>query len=863
MNNSFQTKPAWLQTAFPQVQQYDILIGWDCEFYTDPKDPRNNKIISYQFAVYCKKNGNYFEKIIYSKARRTLQELIIDLLEELGIAQHETNPRMVGKKLKYFEILLVAHYSKAEWSMLKKRHLLIEELVEMQGTLASVGDFELPITYKHRSQKIKVTWRDTYLFTDKKGRSLQKISESCVNKKIEIPQASKEAMDVFAKQHPARFEEYALNDARIALEYYCKTIANYYKISAVEQTPLTLGDGAVKWYLKYLETKSIREQKIGRNGKVDKNWYEQKTLGVEWTGSKNRQKNKSRWIDEWFANNTYLGGINTSYRIGKFSSAEHWVLDIDISSCYPTSLAVQPIIDWSKRTKKYVLEDVLREKAHLTDKTVDMGLFSVSDFKFPAGTFQTAFPTPNEGGLIYVSEGEHIFTTYPEVVTAMSQNVQLVSDSLDEVRIFTELKDEQGEPMLAFAGFLKLLITERTRLRNEGSFFEANIVKQIYLSFYGKLGQGITDRYSYNLLGERQKQTESKISVPHYASVCTSLVRSAMIEMVNYFQNSEGVEVLNATTDGMMIAIPKSYFPSSFKVQTNEFGVVNCDNISFGQIFPNFYKDLSDKYAIRFLMQGRQNLGQDTNWIEIKHFGDLAHTWKTRVNCIVYRGVTQHIARESAMDRNIKTYEELLAYDHEEFTEIESSELTSIKDMLKYKCDLVSRRAISEHTEIRKVNLDYDYKRQLNSDGSTSQFRIIEDWERRRTSSVEIRKTGKRAIPELIMLKEAGVEVKGSLEQIILRIFVIALMRTTSTLRNIEFEKKLIAWKEKYCDSQTWKVNKKLIENLRVSSTQYPKITMTTKIGKLINGLAEELGITEQLKAQVMAKIIVNLSCPN
>ena len=217
MVNSFQTKPAWLQTAFPQVQDYDLLIGWDCEFYTDSKDPCKNELISYQFAVYYQKKEKYFEKIIYSKDRRTLQDLLLELFEELGITQYQTNPKMVDKKLNFFEILLVAHYSKAEWSMLKKRHLLIEELVEMQGTLASVGAFDLPIDHKDRAQKIKVTWRDTYLFTDKKGRSLQKISESCFNKKIEIPQSSKEAMNVFAKKNPVQFEEYALNDARIAL----------------------------------------------------------------------------------------------------------------------------------------------------------------------------------------------------------------------------------------------------------------------------------------------------------------------------------------------------------------------------------------------------------------------------------------------------------------------------------------------------------------------------------------------------------------------------------------------------------------------------------------------------------------------
>ena len=88
-------------------------------------------------------------------------------------------------------------------------------------------------------------------------------------------------------------------------------------------------------------------------------------------------------------------------------------------------------------------------------------------------------------------------------------------------------------------------------------------------SFYGKLGQGLTERYVYNLLGEKKIIGYSKISVPHYASSCTSLIRSSLIDVVNYFQSIKNVEVLNATTDGLMVAIPKSILKINIKKDIN------------------------------------------------------------------------------------------------------------------------------------------------------------------------------------------------------------------------------------------------------------------------------------------------------
>ena len=66
-------------------------------------------------------------------------------------------------------------------------------------------------------------------------------------------------MDIFLKENKSLFEEYALRDAKIALEYYCKYMYKFYNLSKVEEIPLTLGDSSVKWYLKFLEDKSIKE----------------------------------------------------------------------------------------------------------------------------------------------------------------------------------------------------------------------------------------------------------------------------------------------------------------------------------------------------------------------------------------------------------------------------------------------------------------------------------------------------------------------------------------------------------------------------------------------------------------------------
>ena len=70
-----------------------------------------------------------------------------------------------------------------------------------------------------------------------------------------------------------------------------------------------------------------------------------KSLGIEITKGRFKQITKNRGIDERFATDSYLGGINTSYYLGKFQKNNYLILDLDFSGAYGSSMSVIPIID--------------------------------------------------------------------------------------------------------------------------------------------------------------------------------------------------------------------------------------------------------------------------------------------------------------------------------------------------------------------------------------------------------------------------------------------------------------------------------------------------------------------------------------
>src|SRR5262249_23718673 len=145
------------------------------------------------------------------------------------------------------------------------------------------------------------------------------------------------------------------------------------------------------------------------------------------------------------------------------------------------------------------------------------------------------------------------------------------------------LVDEQGLPRLAFAEFLSVIVQQRNQ-EPKGTLRNL-MLKEIATSFYGKLAQGVIERNVYNLSGQRQRLKPSQISTPHYAAMTTGIVRAALAAVVAEVARHEGCDVLSATTDGCMIAVPRT-----FEVQTDDKGRLIPP--AFADVLPALYERL-------------------------------------------------------------------------------------------------------------------------------------------------------------------------------------------------------------------------------------------------------------------------------
>src|SRR4051794_28003290 len=107
--------------ACPQLQKYDVLIGFDSEYrnkeWNIPIEQQTelanyNEIISYQYSAYCLGNNQYSEGIVYCydkntqifKQKKSLGQLLSTILTALNIKRYQLEQ-------KKYKVLLVSHYS--------------------------------------------------------------------------------------------------------------------------------------------------------------------------------------------------------------------------------------------------------------------------------------------------------------------------------------------------------------------------------------------------------------------------------------------------------------------------------------------------------------------------------------------------------------------------------------------------------------------------------------------------------------------------------------------------------------------------------------------------------------------------------
>jgi hypothetical protein len=243
------TAPECLTPRARVLETYDLIISWDTEYVErENNGHRYNDILSYQFtALHHTNNGwTYAEGILYPPGpevtdRLRLSDLLRAVLNVFNIGRRQANT---------LNALLLTHFGVAEWAALRDRNRIAEKyLTSVREVPVSFRPFTLPVHLgSNNYAKVRLTMRDTMLLAPEKQQSLRDLATVTVHKKLELADYEITHMDQLLTIDPRRYEAYAINDARVTLEYYLLFMQEYEHLFGVVNLPLTLGDAAVKAY---------------------------------------------------------------------------------------------------------------------------------------------------------------------------------------------------------------------------------------------------------------------------------------------------------------------------------------------------------------------------------------------------------------------------------------------------------------------------------------------------------------------------------------------------------------------------------------------------------------------------------------
>jgi hypothetical protein len=736
-----------IPAAGSPLEEYSVICGLDSEWERNGSVPARNQASSYQWtALHQKAPGDWelCEGIHYveNDQRLTAGQYLGKVLSSFGIGH-----RTAKKK----RVLLLGHFTLADLSLFADRETFNKRFQEIRHTLVTLrGHANVKASFEGRhAAEVCLTLRDTMLLAPQKQASLEAIGQYTKHKKLIIDQYWKEHMLAYRDADPVGYAAYAINDTRVALEYYVNVVDALVKVTGVRAIPLTIGGAAMAGFVHWHGGhNSTSFQRIF--GKEDQEYINALGHLVTRLG-----KCPMRLNSERIAGESYMGGLNTAYESSTVYTSEPGtvgagsiILDIDFANAYPTALAAVPAVDWTARPR--YIDRVGQIQAFFNPtKLRELGfvpnIVGHVAFEFPEDVEYPCLPVRYGNGLFYPRRGQ-TYCTGVEMDAAIRLGARI---ELKEVKYFPILRREDTSPLLPFAGYLAMLVDERQNYA-PGTLYNM-LYKEMANSLYGKGAQGIEERTRLNHYDEadgstkRKRLPESQITVPHFAALCTGMVRAALSMVVARLAECPGFRVLSATTDGCMLVAPRRFDPDMLPMKN---GKVDPEKVDLLGLYPEI-RALEQSPAIVAMLLGRRALGQSGPWAVIKHIGDHAETMRTRVNSLSYKGVEQHVAHTG-----IDTTETSLAALHRELGLVtqRGTRLPSTREM--------TTGAVADFVEIeyeRTINTDYDYKRRLFPDGRTLPFADKAEFSAYRDAAYRLRKKDAvRATAERVDAKVAA-----------------------------------------------------------------------------------------------------------
>jgi len=448
------------------LEQFDVIIGWDSEWEPIRSAKTRNQAVSYQWSALHQKALGEWElgegiHYVENDERLTSAQYLGKVLQSLGLGY---------RKAKDKHVLLLGHFTLADLSLFADRTTFNRHFQEIRGTLVSLrGYVNVNVSFEGRhAAKIHLSLRDTMLLVPQKQSSLEAIGQYTQHKKVTIDQYWKEHMGEYRNADPLGFDTYAINDCRVALEYYVNVVDALVEVTGVRSIPLTLGGAAMNGFI----------QRLGgaKSATFERLFGKRTDEVIDALGHRVKRQGKmpGRMYYERVAGEAYMGGLNQAFEASVVCIAnkgplgeESIVLDIDFANAYPTALAAIPAIDWTERPRNIGVKGLLK----WTNGGTFWGLgfvpniFGYVSFEFPEDVVYPCLPVRYENGLIYPLRGE-THCTGMEMAAAIRLGARL---ELHDVKVFPWLLHADKTPLLPFASYIGMLIAKRKSTSQERS----------------------------------------------------------------------------------------------------------------------------------------------------------------------------------------------------------------------------------------------------------------------------------------------------------------------------------------------------------------------------------------------------------
>ena len=655
----------------------DVDMSSDTQASVYNREQKYQELISMQFSRKIGKIRINTFVIVENYARFEFNKMII--------AVDNFIRKLLYLKSFVFKTVMLAHFGIVDYSKFEKLktefNLENNYLTNIRKCLVTSRRLNVYEFDKNRHKKVlsKVHLRDTMLLDNPK--SLKKMGEELGFKKIAIGDKIKN-MKSYLDEDIDNYYNYAVRDSEITLElaerYYSKELFDDNFVLTVASESAKLGKKLIMNHFAFNEEEYAKLFQ----GKHKVNGYKKTTI---------------KFFDETaqqiqICANLYMGGRNETFRHGIFTG---FFIDIDAASFYPNGASMIPFLNLFE-VPFSIPSGIVNDRTFDFQK-IEVGMCQIN-FEYLEPTEITGIPIFLEDyGIIYVKSGQAVWCSVQEIKSAYKNGcrIEIISGF-----VFKTIDNLENPLQVVYNSMLKLRNEYKQKFGKGSS--EEKKQKLLNNSLYGKLGQGIKHKKSYNIKTDRSEEiVESDVSSATYANATTSIARAVITELMLLFSRyNKNFRLSNVVTDGFLLEVDKFYTDD----ELNQIIFDNCKK--------DFYPNL--KLFIKQL-QKQQNT-EKVRVVEQKHAGKKAILIKTRGTVLYTPNEIKKSVQLSLTGFKFSSeLSELSDYEKAEFienlfktrksrVEVKVAKLLTAKTYRRNKSEL-------SKTIYKKFSFNYDFKR--------------------------------------------------------------------------------------------------------------------------------------------------------